>query len=76
MASRAGPAIGGLLTISFGSVAELILALFVLTSGQVEVVQAQITGSIIATSLLGLGLAALVGVYVMLGMAFFFVGPA
>src|SRR5689334_10957225 len=61
VAAQAGPAIGGLLNVSFGSIAELILALFVLTSGQVAVVQAQITGSIIATSLLGLGLAALVG---------------
>lgn len=61
VAARAGPATGGLLNVSFGSVAELILALFVLWRGQVEVVQAQITGSIIATTLLGLGLAALVG---------------
>ena len=38
-----------------------ILALFVLTSGQIAVVQAQITGSILATTLLGLGLAMLVG---------------
>ena len=61
LAKRAGPAIGGLLNVSFGSIAELILALFVLLDGQIEVVQAQITGSIIATSLLGLGVAALVG---------------
>ena len=61
LAKRAGPTIGGLLNVSFGSVAELILALFVLLDGQVEVVRAQITGSIIGTSLLGLGLAALVG---------------
>ncbi|WP_043832714.1 calcium/proton exchanger [Muricoccus aerilatus] len=61
LAAHAGPAIGGLLNVSFGSVAELILALFVLTSGQVAVVQAQMTGSILATTLLGLGLAMLVG---------------
>jgi Ca2+:H+ antiporter len=61
LATHAGPAIGGLLNVSFGSVAELILALFVLASGQVAVVQAQITGSILATTLLGLGLAMLVG---------------
>jgi Ca2+:H+ antiporter len=61
LAAHAGPAIGGLLNVSFGSVAELILAVFVLLEGQVAVVQAQITGSIIATSLLGLGLAALIG---------------
>lgn len=61
LASHAGPAIGSLLNVSFGSVAELILALFVLASGQAEVVQAQITGSILATTLLGLGLAMVVG---------------
>lgn len=61
LAGHAGPAIGGLINVSFGSVAELILALFVLTSGQIAVVQAQITGSILATTLLGLGLAMLVG---------------
>lgn len=61
VAAHAGPAIGGLLTVSFGSAAELILALFVIASGELEVVRAQITGSIIATSLLGLGLACLVG---------------
>jgi len=56
-----GPAIGVLLTVSFGSLAELILAVFVLCRGEVAVVQAQITGSILATTLLGLGLAMLVG---------------
>lgn len=61
LAERAGSTVGGLLNISFGSIAELVLALFVLASGQVAVVQAQITGSIIGTSLLGLGLAMFVG---------------
>jgi len=61
VAKHAGPAIGGLLMISFGSVAELLLALFVLASGEIAVVQAQIAGSIIGTSLFGLGLAILVG---------------
>ena len=61
IAERIGPAIGGLLNVSFGSIAELILALFVLMHGKPEVVQAQITGSIIGTSLFGLGLAIVVG---------------
>ena len=61
IAATAGSAIGGLLTVSFGSAAELILALFVVASGHGEIVRAQITGSILGTSLLGLGLAALVG---------------
>ena len=50
IASQVGPAIGGLLNISFGSLAELILAMFVLASGKPDVVRAQITGSIIGTS--------------------------
>src|SRR4051812_2803863 len=54
LAARVGPAVGGLLTVSFGSIAELILALFVLIGGQIAVVQAQITGSILGTSLFGL----------------------
>ena len=61
VAERVGPAIGGLLNVSFGSLAELILAFFVLARGQAAVVQAQVTGSIIGTSLLGLGLAIVVG---------------
>jgi len=61
IAERAGSAIGGLLNVSFGSIAELVLALFVLAQGQAAVVQAQITGSIIGTTLLGLGLAMLAG---------------
>jgi Ca2+/H+ antiporter len=47
IAKRAGSAIGGLLNVSFGSAAELILMLFVVMSGHPEVVRAQITGSII-----------------------------
>src|SRR5215472_3096759 len=61
LAERAGSTIGGLLNISFGNTAELILALFVLSRAHVRIVQAQITGSIIATTLLFLGVSALVG---------------
>lgn len=61
LATRAGPAVGGLLTISFGSIAELLLAYFVLTQSGAGVVRAQITGSIIGTSLFGLGFAMLAG---------------
>jgi Ca2+:H+ antiporter len=61
LADRVGGAIGGLLNVSFGSIAELVLALFVLEQGHAAVVQAQVTGSIIGTGLLGLGLAMLVG---------------
>ena len=61
VAARAGQAVGGLLNVTFGNAAELILALFVLSAGKPEVVKATITGSIVSNSLLGLGLAILVG---------------
>ena len=61
LALRAGPAIGGLLNVSFGNTAELILALFVLAAGKGDVVKAQLTGAIIGNALLGLGLSIIVG---------------
>jgi Ca2+:H+ antiporter len=61
LARIVGPSIGGLLNVSFGNAAELILALFVLAAGKPEVVKGQITGSMIGNSLLGLGLAVVVG---------------
>ncbi|HZJ10373.1 MAG TPA: calcium/proton exchanger [Trueperaceae bacterium] len=61
LAEHTGPAVGGLINVSFGNMAELILALFVLSAGHHEVVKAQITGSIIGNCLLSFGLAVLVG---------------
>ncbi len=61
VAHRSGSAIGGLLNVTFGNAAELILALFILRAGHADVVKAQITGSIIGNSLLGLGLAVVAG---------------
>ena len=58
---RAGPAIGGLLNVTFGNAAEFVLALFVLRTGNTAVVKATITGAIIGNSLLGLGMSILVG---------------
>jgi calcium/proton exchanger cax len=49
------------LNVSFGNAAELMLALFVLSAAQTRIVQAQITGSIIGTALLFLGISAFVG---------------
>ncbi len=63
LARLSGSAIGGLISVTFGNAAELILALFVLASGNPRVVKAQITGSIIGNGLLGLGLAILVGTW-------------
>lgn len=61
LAGHVGSAIGGLLSVTFGSIAEIILAVFVLMNGNADVVRAQLTGSILGTSLLGLGLAIVVG---------------
>jgi len=61
LARLTGPAVGGLLNVTFGNTAELVLALFVLQAGHTDVVKAQITGSIIGNCLLGFGLAVLVG---------------
>jgi Ca2+:H+ antiporter len=63
IAHHSGPAIGGLLNVTLGNLTELILALLVLRAGQTDVVKAQITGSIIGNSLLGLGIAMLVGTW-------------
>src|SRR5678815_5459959 len=63
LAERLGSAIGGLLNVTFGNMAELILALFVLYEGHANVVKGQITGAIIGNSLLGLGLAIVVGTF-------------
>jgi Ca2+:H+ antiporter len=61
MAVISGPAIGGLLNVTFGNMAELVIALFVLMDGHTTVVKAQITGAIIGNGLLGLGLAVVFG---------------
>ena len=47
MAARSGPQIGGLLNAIFGNVTEMIIAFFLILEGELEVVKASITGSII-----------------------------
>jgi Ca2+:H+ antiporter len=61
LAHSLGSAVGGLLNVTFGNVAELLLAVFVLLDGHADVVKGQITGSIIGNGLLGLGLAVVAG---------------
>ncbi|MEN9233307.1 MAG: calcium/proton exchanger [Gloeomargarita sp. DG02_1_bins_92] len=56
-----GPTVGGLLNATFGNVTELIIAIVALRSGLVEIVEASISGSIIANLLLALGLGACLG---------------
>ncbi len=61
LAARTGPQLGGLLNATFGNVTELIIAFFLILEGQLEIVKASITGSIIGNVLVVLGLAFLVG---------------
>ena len=61
LALRTGPGVGGLLNASFGNATELIIAIFALRAGLVEVVKASITGSIIGNILFVLGLSILLG---------------
>lgn len=61
LAARTGPQIGGLLNATFGNVTEMIIAIFLIIEGELEVVKASITGSIIGNVLLVLGLAFFVG---------------
>src|SRR5918998_5164748 len=61
LAARSGPQVGGLLNATFGNVTELIIAFFLILGGQLEIVKASITGSIIGNVLVVLGLSFLVG---------------
>lgn len=56
-----GPTIGGLVNAVFGNATELIIALVALRSGLIDIVKASITGSILANTLLVLGLSMFVG---------------
>ncbi len=58
-----GPALGGLLNATFGNATEVIIGIFALRAGLVEVVKASITGSILGNLLLVLGTAMLCGGY-------------
>jgi len=61
LAAHTGAALGGLLTATFGNAAELIITIFALQRGLVELVKASITGSIIGNTLLITGVSAVVG---------------
>jgi Ca2+:H+ antiporter len=56
-----GPGIGGLLNATFGNATELIIAIFALRAGLVDVVKASITGSIVGNLLFVLGLSFFLG---------------
>src|ERR1035437_3519082 len=61
ISGRVGTAWGGLLNATFGNATELIIGVFALRAGLVEVVKASITGSIFGNLLLVLGTAMLFG---------------
>jgi Ca2+:H+ antiporter len=61
IAARTGPRVGGLLNATLGNAAELIIAIFALKEGLVELVKASITGSILGNLLLVLGASLLLG---------------
>ncbi|MBV8055229.1 MAG: calcium/proton exchanger [Deltaproteobacteria bacterium] len=61
LAEKTGVAIGGLLNVTFGNAAEMIIGLTALRSGLGDVVKASITGAIIGNLLLVLGAALLTG---------------
>jgi Ca2+:H+ antiporter len=61
LAIVAGPRLGGLLNATFGNAVELIISIFALKAGLVEVVLASLTGSVLGNLLLVAGLSFFVG---------------
>src|SRR3989441_2450597 len=61
LAKHLGPTIGGLLNATFGNATELIITIFAVKRGLLDVVKASIAGSIIGNILLVLGAAILMG---------------
>ena len=61
LALRTGPRVGGLLNATFGNVTELIISIFLIGEGEIQIVKASLTGSILGNLLLVLGLSFFVG---------------
>ena len=61
LAIHTGPKVGGLINASLGNAAELIITLFAIKKGLLELVKASITGSIIGNLLFVLGFSILLG---------------
>lgn len=61
LASHTGPKMGGLINATLGNAAELIITLFAINRGLLELVKASITGSIIGNLLFVLGLSIFAG---------------
>jgi Ca2+:H+ antiporter len=61
LAAQTGPRVGGLLNATLGNAAELIITIFAIRAGLLELVKASITGSILGNLLLVLGLSIFMG---------------
>ena len=61
LGESAGPKVGGVLNATFGNAAELIITIFAIRAGEIDVAKASITGSILGNTLLVLGLSFVVG---------------
>ena len=61
LAEYLGPTLGGLLNATLGNAPEIIIALFALHRGLVDVVKASLTGSIVGNLLFGLGASMVAG---------------
>jgi Ca2+:H+ antiporter len=61
LASYIGPTYGGLLNATLGNAPEIIIGLFALQEGLVDILKASLTGSIIGNLLFGLGLSLFAG---------------
>jgi Ca2+:H+ antiporter len=61
LGASAGPKVGGVLNATFGNAAELIITIFAIRAGQLEIATASITGSILGNTLLVLGASFVVG---------------
>jgi len=61
LSTYTGSALSGLLNATFGNAAEILIGIFALRAGLIEVVKASITGSVIGNLLLVLGIAMFVG---------------
>jgi Ca2+:H+ antiporter len=61
LAAHTGPRLGGLLNATLGNAAELIITIFAIRAGLLELVKASITGSILGNLLLVLGLSIVAG---------------
>jgi Ca2+:H+ antiporter len=61
LVAHTGPRLGGFLNATLGNAAELIITIFAIRAGLLELVKASITGSILGNVLLVLGLSILLG---------------